>query len=63
LKILNEPDPLVRDNAADALGTAMKLVGEKAMSPFLADLDNLKMTKVSKINFNNCALCVTVFLI
>ncbi|OXU27451.1 hypothetical protein TSAR_002490 [Trichomalopsis sarcophagae] len=48
LKILNEPDPLVRDNAADALGTAMKLVGEKAMSPFLADLDNLKMSKIKE---------------
>lgn len=24
----------------------MKLVGEKAMMPFLTDIDNLKMTKV-----------------
>ncbi|XP_014206626.1 protein mini spindles isoform X2 [Copidosoma floridanum] len=48
LKTLNEPDPSVRDNSADALGTAMKLVGEKAMSPFLVDLDNLKMTKIKE---------------
>lgn len=49
LKTLNEPDPLVRDNSADALGTAMKLVGEKAMAPFLVDVDNLKMTKVKNL--------------
>ncbi|KAJ8683238.1 hypothetical protein QAD02_019030 [Eretmocerus hayati] len=48
LKTLNEPDPLVRDNSAEALGTALKLVGEKAMSPFLADLDNLKMSKIKE---------------
>lgn len=48
LKTLNEPDPSVRDSAADALGTAMKLVGEKAMSPFLVDVDNLKMTKIKE---------------
>ena len=48
LKTLNEPDPLVRDNSAEALGTAMKLVGEKALLPFLADLDNLKMAKIKE---------------
>ncbi|XP_012235678.1 protein mini spindles isoform X2 [Linepithema humile] len=48
LKTLNEPDPTVRDNSAEALGTAMKLVGEKAMMPFLTDIDNLKMTKIKE---------------
>ncbi|XP_015596923.1 protein mini spindles isoform X2 [Cephus cinctus] len=48
VKTLNEPDPTVRDNSAEALGTAMKLVGEKAISPFLTDLDNLKMTKIKE---------------
>ncbi|CAB0035199.1 unnamed protein product [Trichogramma brassicae] len=45
LKTLNEPDPAVRDNSADAIGTALKLVGDKTMSAFLVDVDNLKMTK------------------
>ena len=48
LKTLNEPDPTVRDNSAEALGTAMKLVGEKAMLPFLTDLDPLKMAKIKE---------------
>ncbi|XP_023289884.1 protein mini spindles isoform X2 [Orussus abietinus] len=48
LKTLNEPDPTVRDNSAEALGTALKLVGEKAISPFLTDLDNLKMAKIKE---------------
>ncbi|XP_020296342.1 protein mini spindles isoform X2 [Pseudomyrmex gracilis] len=48
LKTLNEPDPTVRDNSAEALGTAMKLIGEKAMMPFLTDIDNLKMTKIKE---------------
>ncbi|XP_076663727.1 msps cytoskeleton-associated protein 5 isoform X2 [Andrena cerasifolii] len=48
LKTLNEPDPTVRDTAAEALGTAMKLIGEKSMMPFLTDIDNLKMTKIKE---------------
>lgn len=45
-------DPTVRDSSAEALGTAMKLIGEKSMMPFLTDIDNLKMTKVFKAQ--NC---------
>ncbi|XP_014225605.1 protein mini spindles isoform X1 [Trichogramma pretiosum] len=48
LKTLNEPDPAVRDNSADAIGTALKLVGDKTMSAFLVDVDNLKMTKIKE---------------
>jgi len=36
----------VREASFDALGTAMKVITEKAMMPFLADVDNIKMTKV-----------------
>jgi len=36
----------VREASFDALGTAMKVVSEKAMMPFLADVDSIKMTKV-----------------
>lgn len=39
-------DPSVRDNAAEALGTALKVVGDKTLLPFLSDVDNLKMVKV-----------------
>ncbi|XP_044007897.1 protein mini spindles isoform X2 [Aphidius gifuensis] len=48
LKTLNEAEPTVRDNSAEALGTAMKLVGEKSMMPFLTDLDPLKMAKIQE---------------
>ncbi|KAG7191094.1 hypothetical protein KM043_007130 [Ampulex compressa] len=48
LKTLNEPDPTVRDASAEAIGTAMKLIGEKGMMPFLTDIDNLKMTKIKE---------------
>nr|CAD7194945.1 unnamed protein product [Timema douglasi] len=48
LKTLNEPDPTVRDSAAEALGTAMKAVGEKAIMPFMTDLDNSKLTKIKE---------------
>lgn len=46
---MNDSAPEVRDAAFEALGTAMKVVGEKAVNPFLADLDKLKLDKV-KIN-------------
>ncbi|PNF34799.1 Protein mini spindles [Cryptotermes secundus] len=48
LKTLNEPDPTVRDSSAEALGTAMKVVGEKQIMVFLTDLDNFKMTKIKE---------------
>jgi len=38
--------PEVRDAAFEALGTALKVVGEKAVNPFLADVDKLKLDKV-----------------
>ena len=41
----------MRDNAAEALGTALKVVGEKALMPFVSDVDNLKMTKVCILFF------------
>lgn len=46
IKALNESDPSVRDNAAEALGTALKVVGEKTLMPFVSDVDNLKMAKI-----------------
>lgn len=48
LKTLSESDPTVRDSSAEAIGTAMKLVGEKTISPFLTDVDPLKMEKIKE---------------
>lgn len=46
LQQVNDSAPEVRDAAFEALGTAMKVVGERAVNPFLADLDKLKLDKV-----------------
>ncbi len=43
---VNDSAPEVRDAAFEALGTAMKVVGEKAVNPFLTDIDKLKLDKV-----------------
>lgn len=43
---VNDSAPEVRDAAFEALGTAMKVVGEKAVNPFLTDVDKLKLDKV-----------------
>jgi cytoskeleton-associated protein 5 len=46
LKTLNGPDPIVRDSSAEALGTVMKVVGEKRIVAFMTDIDNIKMAKI-----------------
>ncbi|CAH1965388.1 unnamed protein product [Acanthoscelides obtectus] len=50
VKNINEPDPSVREASAEAIGTLMKLVGEKAMAPYIIELekDNLKMAKIKE---------------
>lgn len=48
LKTLNESDPTVRDASADAIGTAHKLLGEKSMGPYLAEVDPLKLAKIKE---------------
>ncbi|KAK5643087.1 hypothetical protein RI129_006932 [Pyrocoelia pectoralis] len=50
IKNINEPDPTVRDCSSEALGTLMKLVGEKAIGPFIIEIekDNFKMTKIKE---------------
>lgn len=45
---MNDSAPEVRDAAFEALGTAMKMIGEKAVNPFLSDLDKLKLDKVRR---------------
>ncbi|PRD24913.1 UNVERIFIED_CONTAM: Cytoskeleton-associated protein 5 [Trichonephila clavipes] len=46
LKTLNDTDGTVRENAAAALGTALKVVGENIMSHFLQEVDAIKMAKI-----------------
>ncbi|XP_046889619.1 cytoskeleton-associated protein 5 isoform X2 [Hypomesus transpacificus] len=48
LKQVNDSAPEVRDAAFEALGTAMRVVGEKAVNPFLTDLDKLKLDKIKE---------------
>lgn len=42
-------DPIVRDNSAEALGTAWKVVSEKNILPFLTTVDAIKLAKVIRI--------------
>ena len=37
----------MREASSEALGTALRVVGEKPMNPFLADLEKIKFDKVS----------------
>lgn len=48
LKHINDSAPEVRDAAFEALGTALKVVGEKTVNPFLADVDKLKLDKIKE---------------
>ncbi|XP_039988219.1 cytoskeleton-associated protein 5 isoform X2 [Xiphias gladius] len=48
IKQVNDSAPEVRDAAFEALGTSMKVVGEKAVNPFLTDLDKLKLDKIKE---------------
>ncbi|TSM20280.1 Cytoskeleton-associated protein 5 [Bagarius yarrelli] len=48
LKQVNDSAPEVRDAAFEALGTALKVVGERAVNPFLADVDKIKVDKIKE---------------
>lgn len=41
-------DPTVRDAAAEALGTATRLVGEKNIAPHIGKLEPLKEQKIKE---------------
>ena len=45
---LNDMDATVRDAAAEAIGTVQKVVGEKAMTPLVQDVDPIKLTKIKE---------------
>ncbi|XP_072448782.1 cytoskeleton-associated protein 5 isoform X3 [Chiloscyllium punctatum] len=48
LKQINDSAAEVRDAAFEALGTALKVVGERLMNPFLVDVDKLKLDKIKE---------------
>jgi cytoskeleton-associated protein 5 len=45
-KIIDDADAGVRDASAEAMGTLMKLVGERPMAAFIDKLDSVRCTKV-----------------
>ena len=55
-QLVNFNSPEVRENSYQALGTAMKVVGEKPMIPFISDIDNIKQGKVSISLFKYASL-------
>ncbi|CAL8245486.1 unnamed protein product [Lota lota] len=48
LKQVNDSAPEVRDAAFEVLATIMKVVGERAVNPFLADVDKAKLDKIKE---------------
>ncbi|KAH9418886.1 hypothetical protein DERP_004212 [Dermatophagoides pteronyssinus] len=48
LKTLSDPDAVVRESSAEALGTALKAQGDRNMIPLLDGLEQLKMTKIEE---------------
>uniref|UniRef100_A0A3Q3Q5X5 TOG domain-containing protein n=1 Tax=Monopterus albus TaxID=43700 RepID=A0A3Q3Q5X5_MONAL len=63
IKQVNDSAPEVRDAAFEALGTAMRVVGEKAVNPFLTDLDKLKLDKVWISSLEVCHILQILLLV
>lgn len=47
-KLLSESSPALRDGGAEILGTIMKIIGERAMTPQLEGLDDIRKTKIKE---------------
>lgn len=47
-KLLSESSPALRDGGAEILGTVMKILGERAMTPYLDGLDDIRKGKVKE---------------
>ncbi|KAI9816130.1 MAG: Cytoskeleton associated protein 5 [Thelocarpon impressellum] len=45
-KMLTESTEVLRSSAAEVLGTLMKILGERAMGPYLDGLDEIRKTKI-----------------
>ncbi|XP_050528781.1 protein mini spindles-like isoform X2 [Daktulosphaira vitifoliae] len=62
IKTLNESDPTVRDNSAEALGTAWKVVSEKNILPFLTGVDAIKLAKIKEASEKAVIIAKPVFI-
>lgn len=47
-KLLTESSEVTRSGGAEALGTLMKIMGERAMGPYLEGLDDIRKTKIKE---------------
>lgn len=47
-KLLTESSEVTRSGAAEALGTLMKIMGERAMGPYLEGLDDIRKAKIKE---------------
>lgn len=47
-KLLTESSEVTRAGGAEALGTLMKIMGERAMGPYLEGLDDIRKTKIKE---------------
>ncbi|KAI9845988.1 MAG: Microtubule-associated protein, microtubule dynamics during spindle orientation [Sclerophora amabilis] len=47
-KLLTESSEVLRSSAAEILGTLMKIMGERAMSPYIEGLDDIRKTKIKE---------------
>ena len=48
IKLLTESTEVARSGGAEALGTLMKIMGERAMNPYLDGLDDIRKTKIKE---------------
>lgn len=47
-KLLTESVQVTRDGGAEVLGTLMKIMGERAMNPYVEGLDDIRKTKIKE---------------
>lgn len=47
-KLLTDSDQVTRAGGAEALGTLMKIMGERAMNPFMEGLDGIRKSKIKE---------------
>lgn len=48
IRLLTESSEVTRSGAAEILGTLMKIMGERAMNPYLDGLDEIRKTKIKE---------------
>lgn len=54
-KLLADTSAPMRDCAAEAMGTLMKIIGERAMGPYMEGLDEIRKTKIKEY-FDNATV-------